>query len=79
MIRRPWRSVIIPVNEHILQRGKYFLCLGIASISELVINVVIELVFSPYYLLDFISVIDSVFKNFFKLSVVGVETDFALM
>lgn len=79
MIRSPWRCIVVAIDKDILEGSKDFFGLGIASICELVIDKVLKFVFVSDEFLDFVSIIDGIFEDFVHLSVVGVETDFALM
>jgi hypothetical protein len=79
VIGSPWRCVVVAIDKDILKGSKDFFGLGIASIGELVIDKVLNLVFVSDEFLDFVSVIDGIFEDFFHLGVVGVETYFALM
>lgn len=76
--RGPWRGVDVAVDEDVLQWGEYLFGFGVISVSKLVVNEVLKLIFVFDHLLDIISEVNGVFEYFFELVVICLEPSSAL-
>ncbi len=78
-MRSPWGSISITIDKDILERGKHLFGFRITMISKLIINIVLKLIFIFNDLLNLITIIDGIFEYFFKLGIIGIETNSSLM